>query len=119
MTLTSAPGATYGRAMTFHPLHLARVASPAAAVVALLAASSAHAAVCPPAATSTYTGPAGGTWNSAANWSGNALRTTASIACIPEGKGTVGVPAGVTANASLLTALSPISIPAGAKLNLA
>src|SRR3954452_15643293 len=90
-----------------------------AVVAVLCTGSAAHAAACPGSATTTYKGPAGGTWNAAGNWTANALPTTADDACIPAGKGTVDIPAGSTANASLVAALSPIRIHGTATLKIA
>src|SRR3954447_3815042 len=90
-----------------------------AVVVALCAGPPAPAAPCPASATTTYKGAAGGTWNAAGNWTANALPTTADVVCIPAGKGTVDIPAGSTATASLVTALSAIRIHSGATLKIA
>jgi hypothetical protein len=67
----------------------------------------------------TYTGPAGGAWDVAANWSGGALPTAAQDVCVPSAAGTVTVPAGTTAHALLLTAQAGLAIPSGATLAIA
>jgi hypothetical protein len=82
--------------------------------VAALPVAGARAATCD----TTYSGPSGGAWTADANWSGNAVPTSADNACVPGGVGTIAVPAGASAQAKGLTASSPLSVGAGATLTL-
>jgi uncharacterized membrane protein len=73
----------------------------------LLVAPAAHASAC--AAQNNYTGPANGAWNSEGNWS-NKLPKTGETVCIPEGKGTITVAAGIKAEAKTLLAQSAVTV---------
>jgi hypothetical protein len=88
-------------------------------LAALFAGTPARAASCPAMTTTTYSGPAGGTWNSASNWSGAALPAAGDQVCIPPGKGTVDIPKGLVATAGLVSAASPVRVHAGATLAIA
>jgi len=63
-----------------------------------------------------YIGPANGIWQSNGNWDTAAVPTNAQIACIPAGKGTIGIGNGVDATAKSLQALSRMQIDAGGSL---
>src|ERR1700722_2625070 len=73
----------------------------------------AHASAC--AAQNNYTGPAGGEWNVEGNWS-NKLPKTNETVCIPEGKGTITIAAGVKAEVKTLLAQSAVTVASTASL---
>jgi hypothetical protein len=79
----------------------------------VLHVSPAHASAC--AAQNNYTGPAGGEWNVEGNWS-NKLPKTNETVCIPEGKGTITIAAGVKAEVKTLLAQSAVSVASTATL---
>ena len=63
-----------------------------------------------------YTGPSNGVWNAAGNWSTSALPTGGQTVCIPPGKGTITIGAGVAALAKDITAASGLAIVATGSL---
>jgi hypothetical protein len=63
-----------------------------------------------------YTGPSNGVWNAAGNWSTSALPTGGQTVCIPTGKGTITIGAGVAALAKDITAASGLAIVATGSL---
>jgi hypothetical protein len=79
----------------------------------VLHVSSAYASAC--AAQNNYTGPANGEWNIEGNWS-NKLPKTSETVCIPEGKGTITIAAGVKAEVKTLLAQSAVTVAATASL---
>jgi hypothetical protein len=66
-----------------------------------------------------YTGASNGSWQTAANWSGNAVPTGSQTVCIPTGKGTIEVPAAATAHAKTLVAQSALKIVSTGTLAIA
>jgi hypothetical protein len=70
--------------------------------------SPAHAAAC--AAQDNYTGATDGNWEVKANWSKGSAPTTTETACIPEGKGTITIGAGVKAEVKTLLAQSSLHV---------
>jgi hypothetical protein len=76
--------------------------------------SPAHAAAC--AAQDNYTGATGGSWEVKANWSKGSVPTTTETACIPEGKGTITIGAGVKAEVKTLLAQSALHVAATGSL---
>lgn len=63
-----------------------------------------------------YTGPADDLWATPGNWDGNAVPTTAQIACIPAGKGTIVIANGVAATVKSITAASGLQVASGGSL---
>ena len=63
-----------------------------------------------------YTGPSNGVWNAAGNWSTSALPTGGQTVCIPPGKGTITIGAGVAALAKDINAASGLAIVATGSL---
>ena len=82
-----------------------------------LASPVAHAAGC--VASKEYTGPENASWTEANNWSGKALPTSTEVVCIPAGKGTITVPAKMSAQAKRLEADSTIKVEHEATLTIA
>ena len=77
--------------------------------LALLSGPSlAHASAC--AAQDNYTGAADGSWEVKASWSKGSAPTTTETACIPEGKGTITIGAGVKAEVKTLLAQSALHV---------
>jgi hypothetical protein len=66
-----------------------------------------------------YVGPAGGSWQTDANWSGGKAPTKLQTVCIPSNDGTIEVPSGFTAEAKKLTAQSPLKIASTGSLAIA
>jgi hypothetical protein len=66
-----------------------------------------------------YIGPAGGSWQTEANWSGGKAPTKLQTACIPASEGTIEVPSGFAAEAKKLAAQSPLKIAATGSLAIA
>jgi hypothetical protein len=79
----------------------------------LLSVPGAHAATC--SAQDNYEGTANGSW-STGTWSKGKPPAATETACIPEGKGTIEVPAGITASVKTLLAQSAVTIAATATL---
>ncbi|HEY3760078.1 MAG TPA: fibronectin type III domain-containing protein [Solirubrobacteraceae bacterium] len=75
--------------------------------------SPARASAC--AAQNNYTGPVDGEWSVEGNWS-NKLPKTGETVCIPEGKGTIAIAAGVKAEVKMLLAQSGVSVTSTASL---
>jgi hypothetical protein len=82
----------------------------------LLTASAARASTC--AAQNNYTGSTGGSWSEAANWSNGVPKSTETV-CIPEGKGTITVPAHFTAEAKAILSQSGLTIDGEGTLAIA
>jgi hypothetical protein len=75
--------------------------------------SPARASAC--AAQDNYTGPANGEWNVEGNWSSKLPKTNETV-CIPEGKGTITIAAGVKAAVKTLLAQSAVTVASTASL---
>jgi hypothetical protein len=82
----------------------------------LLATSVAHASTC--AAQNNYTGASNGAWNVKESWSKGAVPTATETVCIPEGEGTITVPAGIKVEVKTILAQSGLSVAAGATLTI-
>jgi hypothetical protein len=78
----------------------------AACLAVAFAAAPAHAAACDV----TYLRSGDGNWMHGRNWSSGTVPTAAQQVCIPEGAGLVEVPAGATAHAKLVSAMSDVQI---------
>src|SRR5262249_4990690 len=65
-----------------------------------------------------YTGPANGLWDTPGNWDANQAPTGAQPVCIPAGKGTITIGAGVAAAAKDITAASGLAIAATGSLSI-
>jgi hypothetical protein len=81
----------------------------------ILHASPAHASAC--AAQNNYTGPVDGQWNVEGNWSNKVPKTSETV-CIPEGKGTITIAAGVKAEVKTLLAQSAVTVAGTATLTI-
>lgn len=81
----------------------------------VLHVSPAHASAC--GAQNDYTGPTNGEWNVEGNWS-NKLPKANETVCIPEGKGTITITAGVKAEVKTLLAQSAVTVASTASLTI-
>ena len=63
-----------------------------------------------------YSGPANGLWQTPGNWDTNLAPTSGQAVCIPAGKGTIMIGAGVAAAAKDITAASGLAIAATGSL---
>jgi hypothetical protein len=81
----------------------------------LCSAPGAQAAACA-AGSNDFTGSVSQAWNVAGNWSKTEVPTSTEAVCIPEGKGTITVAAGVKAEVKTLVAQSAVTIASTATL---